>query len=100
MVHKKMTNKSPTTKVSCRTKKAISITLPEDLLVILEDERHPKESRSRAITRLIMKGLELPDEDYLVILELRRKAKKTKKTKKPTTDESKETSTFHGEEPL
>jgi metal-responsive CopG/Arc/MetJ family transcriptional regulator len=52
--------------------KAISITVPEQLLVVLDDDRRPKESRSRQFVRLLMKGLELSDEDYFAIIELKR----------------------------
>lgn len=67
-----MTDNSPSTKGNRRTMKAISITVPEDLLVVLDDDRRPKESRSRQFVRLLMKGLELPDDDYFAIIELKR----------------------------
>jgi hypothetical protein len=96
-----MTDTVPVSKASCRTRKAISITIPEDLLVVLEDERRPKESRSRQLTRLIMKGLEMPDEDYFAILELRRAASiNRKKKEKPIINELENVSDSHKEEPF
>jgi metal-responsive CopG/Arc/MetJ family transcriptional regulator len=95
-----MTKKYPAAKGNCRTMKAISITVPEDLLVILEDERHPKESRSRTITRLIMKGLELPDEDYFAIIELKKAEMIAKKAEEAMNDKPKKASDFHEGEPL
>lgn len=54
-----------------RTKKPISITIPERLLDILDAERRPRESRSQQIVRLTMKGLGLSPKEQLTIHENR-----------------------------
>lgn len=58
-------------KDSRRTKKPISITIPERLLDIMDAERHPRESRSQQIVRLTMKGLGLTTKEQLAIHESR-----------------------------
>lgn len=86
-----MTDNSPATKGNRRTMKAISITVPEDLLVVLDDDRRPKESRSRQFVRLLMKGLELSDEDYFAIIELKRAEMKARKANEAMNDNPKKT---------
>lgn len=57
---------------SRRTKKPISITIPERLLDIMDAERRPQESRSQQIVRLAMKGLGLSAKEQLAIHENRK----------------------------
>ena len=54
-----------------RTKKPVSITIPERLLDVMDAERRPKESRSQQIVRLTMKGLGLSAKEQLAIHENR-----------------------------
>lgn len=54
-----------------RTRKPISITIPERLLNILDAERRPRESRSQQMVRLAMKGLGLTPKEQLAIHENR-----------------------------
>jgi len=92
-----MTNNSPATKGNCRTMKAISITVPEQLLVVLDDDRRPKESRSRQFVRLLMKGLELSDEDYFAIIELKRAEMIARKANESTDDKPNKAKGHHPE---
>lgn len=95
-----MTDNSPSTKGNRRTMKAVSITVPEDLLAVLDDDRRPKESRSRQFVRLLMKGLELSDEDYFAIIELKKAEMIVRKAKEAMNDKPKKASGFHEEEPF
>ncbi len=52
-----------------RTRKAISVTIPEQLLALMDAERRPKESRSQQMVRLTMKGLGLSAKEQLTIHE-------------------------------
>lgn len=92
-----MTDNFRSTKGNRRTMKAISITIPEDLLVVLDDDRRPKESRSRQFVRLIMKGLELPDEDYFAIIGLKKAEMMARKANEAMDDKHEKTKGPHPE---